>query len=520
VAYVYRRPRLSWLHRRHQLRPELVALASRVTWSATDKDSSISLSNNNLTATGTTADRSVRATLPAPNGYFEVKADVMGGSSSMAVGLTNLTHIMNIYLGWDQANAIEYRNNGAIVGTNTSTTGVATYTTGDIIGVWFKPDGSVSFYKNGTLQANRTDVPTGSLYPSATIGSSTDQLTANFGATAFNSLPATAIAWNTNAATPNVGASAGTNTATAVGAWLQAGVGSSTGANTSTAVGAWLQSGVGSSAGTDTATATATWLQSGVGSSAGTDTATATGAWLQSGVGSAAGTDTAAATATWLQSGVGNAQGTNTATGVYSAVPSTGTSAGSNTAAAIGHWLQSGVGSSAGADTAAAVGSSTGGPTAVSGDGLAVGANIATAIGHWLQVATGTAIGGNVANGQAPASDFNFDFDASFGGYPGAGTGAGQGDFNTDFNDDFAVFHVGQVASGTGTSVGGNIAEAVGSTIVFIPPVYPPPPPVPVKVWHPAQEYHRVQAPRATRVYRHGTELQRRSPQGMKRRYG
>jgi hypothetical protein len=256
VAYVYRRPRLSWLHRRHQLRPELVALASAVTWSTTDKDSSISLSNNNLTATGTTADRSVRATLPAPNGYFEVKADVMGGSSTMAVGLTNLTHIMNIYLGWDQANAIEYRNNGAIVGTNTSTTGAATYTTGDIIGVWFKPDGSVSFYKNGTLQANRTDVPTGSLYPSATIGSSTDQLTANFGATAFNSLPATAIAWNTNAATPNVGASAGTNTATAVGAWLQAGVGSSAGSNTSTAVGAWLQSGVGSSAGTDTATAT------------------------------------------------------------------------------------------------------------------------------------------------------------------------------------------------------------------------------------------------------------------------
>jgi hypothetical protein len=500
VAYVYRRPRLSWLHRRHQLRPELVVLASKVTWSATDKDSSINLSNNNLTATGTTADRSVRATLPAPNGYFEIKADVMGGSSTMAVGLTNLTHIMNIYLGWDQANAIEYRNNGAIVGTNTSTTGVATYTTGDIIGVWFKPDGSVSFYKNGTLQANRTDVPTGSLYPTATIGSSTDQLTANFGATAFNSLPATAIAWNTNAAVPNVGASAGTNTATAVGAQLQAGVGSSAGANTSAAVGAWLQSGVGSAAGTDTATAT--------------------GSNLQAGVGASAGSNTAAATATWLQSGVGNAQGTNTATGFYSAVPSTATSAGSNTAAAIGHWLQSGVGSSVGTDTAAAVGSSTGGPTFVSGDGLAVGANIATAIGHWLQAATGTAISGNVADGQAPASDFNFDFDASFGGYPGVGTGAGQGDFNTDFNDDFAVFHVGQIVSGTGTSVGGNIAEAVGSTIVFIPPVYPPPPPVPVKVWHPAQEYHRVQAPRATRVYRHGTELKRLTPQGMKRRYG
>jgi hypothetical protein len=247
----------------------------------------------------------------------------MGGSSTMAVGLTNLTHIMNIYLGWDQANAIEYRNNGAIVGTNTSTTGVATYTTGDIIGVWFKPDGSVSFYKNGTLQANRTDVPTGSLYPTATIGSSTDQLTANFGATAFNSLPATAIAWNTNAAVPNVGASAGTNTATAVGAQLQAGVGSSAGANTSAAVGAWLQSGVGSAAGTDTATAT--------------------GSNLQAGVGASAGSNTAAATATWLQSGVGNAQGTNTATGFYSAVPSTATSAGSNTSLMVRLRLQTSI---------------------------------------------------------------------------------------------------------------------------------------------------------------------------------
>jgi hypothetical protein len=127
---------------------------------------------------------------------------------------------------------------------------------------------------------------------------------------------------------------------------------------------------------------------------------------------------------------------------------------------------------------------------------------------------------GNVALGQAAESDFNNDYDQSFGGYPGADTGLGQGDFNTDFNDDFAVFHVGQVVSGKGESVGGNIATGVGSTVVFIPPVYPPPPPIPVQVWHPAQEYHRVQAPRATRVYRRGTELQRRPPQGMKRRYG
>jgi hypothetical protein len=238
-------------------------------------------------------------------------------------------------------------------------------------------------------------------------------------------------------------------------------------------------SGAGSSTGADTAIGVGAWLQSGVGSSSGSNTATAVGAWTQAGVGSSAGSNTSTATTSWLQSGVGSSAGTDTVAGT-------------------GAWLQAGVGTSAGTDTASAVGS--GGDVTVSGVGVSVG--------------------GNVALGQAPASDFNNDYDQSFGGYPGADTGLGQGDFNNDFNGDFAVFHVGQVVSGKGESVGGNIATGVGSTVVFIPPVYPPPPPIPVQVWHPAQEYHRVQAPRATRVYRRGTELQRRPPQGMKRRYG
>jgi hypothetical protein len=316
-----------------------------------------------------------------------------------------------------------------------------------------------------------------------------------------------------------VGSAAGSNTATAVGAWLQSGVGSETGSDTATATGAWLQSGVGSSAGSDTASGTGAKLQAGVGSSAGSNTATATGAWLQSGVGSSAGTDTAAATGHWLQSGVGNAQGDNTASGYSPGVANVGSSSGSNTATAVGAWLQSGVGSSSGTNTASAVGLLGG---IVTGDGLSVGANIATAIGAWLQAGTGTAIGGNVASAfvEVSEADFNNDFAQDFSGFPGAEAGLGQGDFNNDYNDDFAVFHVGRIVSGTGTSVGGNVADAVGSTIVFIPPVYPPVPVPPPQVWHPAREYHRVQAPRATRIYRHGTELRRRPPQGMKRRYG
>jgi hypothetical protein len=354
------------------------------------------------------------------------------------------------------------------------------------------------------------------------------------------------------------GSSAGANTVTGVGSWLQTGTGSSTGANTATATGRWLQSGTGSSAGANTATATGAWLQTGTGSSTGTNTATATGAWLQTGTGSSAGTNTATATAapiqtkvgsatgantatgvgSWLQSGVGSATGANTATGIGSWLFSgVGASAGSNTATASGAWLQTGVGFSAGSNTASGV--STVGGGVVSGDGLAVGANIATAIGAWLQTATATAIGGNVANAIAGAieADFSNDFAEDFSGYPGAEAGIGTGDFNNDFNDDFAVFHIGRIVTGVGLSVGGNIATAVSTTEIFIPPVYPPVV-VPVKLWHPAQEYHRVQAPTANRLYRHGTELhrgqapiatriqkrgtelQRRPPQGMKRRYG
>jgi hypothetical protein len=371
------------------------------------------------------------------------------------------------------------------------------------------------------------------------------------------------------------GTAQGDNTAVAVGAWLQSGVGSSAGANTTTAVGAKLQAGDGSSAGANTATATGHWLQSGTGSSAGANTATATGAELQAGAGSATGSNTATAVGAWLQAGVGSAAGDNTATAAAAPIQArAGTSAGSNTATAVGAWLQSGVGSSTGANTATAtgaelqsgvgssagsntatatgaklqagVGSSAGSNTAsgvglvggvVTGDGLAVGANIAVAIGAWLQTATGTAIGGNVANAVSPVTeaDFNADFAEDFSGYPGHILP--EASFNNDFNDDFPTYVTPFIVEGVGVSVGGNIATAVSTTEVFIPPVYPPVV-VPVKVWHPAQEYHRVQAPaanrlyrhgtelprgqvsRATRIYKHGTELRRMAPPGMKRRYG
>jgi hypothetical protein len=157
---------------------------------------------------------------------------------------------------------------------------------------------------------------------------------------------------------------------------------------------------------------------------------------------------------------------------------------------------------------------------AVTNVGTAAGSNTSTAVGAWIKASVGSAVSGNIASAVSTQADFNNDYDQSFAGFPGAETGLGTGDFNNDFNNDYAVFHVGNIVSGVGASVGGNIAAAVSSTAIYVPPVTPPPPTVAPQVWHPAREYTRVQAPRAVRTYRTGTELKRSTPQGMKRRYG
>jgi hypothetical protein len=196
----------------------------------------------------------------------------------------------------------------------------------------------------------------------------------------------------------------------------------------------------------------------------------------------------------WLQSGVGNATGTNTAVAFSAAVPNIGSSAGSNIATAVGAWVQAGVGSSA-------------------------GSNLAAAISSWVQAGTGSSAGSNTAIGEGSfigAEDHSFDTSFSGSDFSTYTTADFGGDFS---RSDFSVYYVQHIVSGVGISVGGNIAAAVSTTEVFIPPVFPPVPEV-VRLWHPATEYHRVQAPRATRIYRRGTELRRLAPQSMKRRYG
>jgi hypothetical protein len=169
--------------------------AGAVTWNASDR-SGLTLSNGNLTASGTlTGGNQARATRSgSATRYFEVKVDaVIPGS--IYVGLAN--NSQNLTSGYaSNPNGICYFDNGYAEwpGSGSSGSG-ATYGVNDVIGVELLAS-SAQFFKNGTLQFTAL-LPSGSLFPIIGVYHTSSQITADFGATAFQHLPSGAVGWNT-----------------------------------------------------------------------------------------------------------------------------------------------------------------------------------------------------------------------------------------------------------------------------------------------------------------------------------
>jgi hypothetical protein len=116
--------------------------------------------------------------------------------------------------------------------------------------------------------------------------------------------------------TDGVGSSAGTATASAVGASVRASAGTSAGIGAASAVGASNRAAAGTSAGTATASAagdTAGSINSGAGSAAGSATVAAVGASTRAGAGAAAGVATAAASGSSTRASSGASAGIATA---------------------------------------------------------------------------------------------------------------------------------------------------------------------------------------------------------------
>jgi hypothetical protein len=147
-----------------------------VTWNPADKDATITLSNNDLTATGT-GNGIVRANtdVSAVSGvkwYFEVTVGDIG--SSIHIGIANVSE--TYFLG-SSANGWSYENNGDKNNGSSSSFGDS-YTTGDVIGICGSGLGKIWFAKNNVWQnggdpENSTNeafnTVSGTVYPSVSL---------------------------------------------------------------------------------------------------------------------------------------------------------------------------------------------------------------------------------------------------------------------------------------------------------------------------------------------------------------
>lgn len=164
---------------------------SSATWNPSDKGTTVTLSNGNLTAqvTPTGSRAAVRATNSKASGkwYWEVTINAV---SVADVGVANSTMPLTNYIGQDN-NSWGYLSSGTKVFSDGGTGGVAygaSFTTGDVISVAVDLDaGTISFYKNGTSQGQAFTGLTGTLFPAVSNSGTgtTSTFVANFGATPF-----------------------------------------------------------------------------------------------------------------------------------------------------------------------------------------------------------------------------------------------------------------------------------------------------------------------------------------------
>ncbi len=167
-------------------------------WNPSDKSSTVTLSNNNLTATNSDQTLNwtgVRGDIGVSSGkwYWETTIDSADVHNYMLVGVANTSAVLSA--GGD-SNTFSYNSvTGKTYGPTTGTAYGASYAAGDIIGVALDMDaGTLSFYKNNVYQGPAYTGLTGTLYPfqglaSDTLGAGFSQVTANFGSTSLTYSP-------------------------------------------------------------------------------------------------------------------------------------------------------------------------------------------------------------------------------------------------------------------------------------------------------------------------------------------
>jgi hypothetical protein len=160
------------------------------TWNAVNKSANTTLSNGNLNATSTVGDwRAVFGTVGMSSGKWYWELTITGASYHLH-GIAKQGANLDAFIGTDANGWGYYGSSGTYNNSNLiNTSTFASYTTNDVIGVAFDADnGSLYFYKNGTVQNSGspayTGLTSGPYFPAVSHFSSTNS-DANFGQRAF-----------------------------------------------------------------------------------------------------------------------------------------------------------------------------------------------------------------------------------------------------------------------------------------------------------------------------------------------
>lgn len=164
------------------------APSPRIVLNPSDKNTNVTLSADNLSATATVASYvSVRSNAKLTSGkyYWEMKINTTGGGVP-CVGVGTLAAALNNYIGID-AYGWCYNSGGSVIHGGTSTSYVTSPTgkAGDVIGVMLDlTAGTITFTKNGVNLGQAYSGIAGPVYPMVTVYANTN-VTLNFGKTAF-----------------------------------------------------------------------------------------------------------------------------------------------------------------------------------------------------------------------------------------------------------------------------------------------------------------------------------------------
>jgi hypothetical protein len=171
-----------------------------------NKATSITISGGRLVATQTGATRT--AMVKADQGsypgnsddwYFEITVNVKNPTATPpadCIGVGIAQNLTNVNTGFNAYSVGYYADGWSIAYGAPSFTGIG-YDVGDVIGVR-KQSSGVTFYKNGTTVFSHTLIPPSgdTLYPAGVLYFTGDQITANFGQSAFAHLPSGSSAWS------------------------------------------------------------------------------------------------------------------------------------------------------------------------------------------------------------------------------------------------------------------------------------------------------------------------------------